>query len=265
MSLWGRLSYTTVRIKSINLFLLSLIALTFLATILIPLHRLHRSQEEVARSSSSSIIRGIVNASGQLSEQLQARLIAQRARDVARQLSIYFQSHGTRPQIVTSKDVATIAVQPVGQAGYTALFECATNITIAHKNQQLNGKDLKPLQHEFPEWWQIYDRRNDCADASGPYHWRDADGVVRKKFMAISPVVGTGYMVAATTYLEDFLKDKNMMVAMGKRKTDEMQRVLEDELTQVMRDSLMAVSVIMLLLFFLPAVLLGDLQQVFTI
>ena len=37
------------------------------------------------------------------------------------------------------------------------------------------------------------------------YPWEDADGKIRDKFMVCVPVSGTSFMVAATTYLDEFL------------------------------------------------------------
>jgi len=63
--------------------------------------------------------------------------------------------------------------------------------------------NLRTLAKEFPEFWKILEGSL-TRDSHGYYDWKDADGMVRPKYMFITPVKGTNLRVAATTYIDEF-------------------------------------------------------------
>ena len=113
----------------------------------------------------------------------------------------------------------TLAVQKVGLTGYTALYEMpdANDVwrTWAHVNPKIIGIDMstleKPLGRNFPGFWKIYTGVKGGKRSQGYYTWQDKDGKFREKFMVCTPVAGTAYVVAATTYLDEFHGPVNLM------------------------------------------------------
>ncbi len=113
----------------------------------------------------------------------------------------------------------TLAVQKVGLTGYTALYEMqdADGVwrTWAHVNPKIIGIDMstlkKPLGRNFPGFWKIYTGVKGGKRSQGYYTWQDKDGKFREKFMVCTPVAGTPYVVAATTYLDEFHGPVNLM------------------------------------------------------
>ena len=106
----------------------------------------------------------------------------------------------------------TLAVQKVGLTGYTALYEMpdAAGVwrTWAHVNPKIIGIDMstlkKPMGRNFPGFWKIFSGVKGGKRSQGYYTWQDKDGKFREKFMVCTPVAGTPFVVAATTYLDEF-------------------------------------------------------------
>jgi HAMP domain-containing protein len=135
------------------------------------------------------------------------KIIREKAIDVAAQMEIFIRS---RPPRVKREDVLKdpwlkeIAVQKVGETGYTAVHD--TNaINHFHVNPQIVGTDLHQLSEKFPAFWKILEASLK-GPASGYYDWKDADGKIRPKYMYLAPVKGTDLIVAATTYIDEFSK-----------------------------------------------------------
>lgn len=108
-----------------------------------------------------------------------------------------------------------LAVQKVGMTGYTALYELpgpdGVWRTWSHPNKKIIGIDMaklkKPLGKNFPGFWKVYTAVRDGGESKGYYTWQDKDGSFRDKFMVCTPVDGTRFVIAATTYIDEFTRD----------------------------------------------------------
>ncbi|MBT8367430.1 MAG: HAMP domain-containing protein, partial [Deltaproteobacteria bacterium] len=87
--------------------------------------------------------------------------------------------------------------------------------TWAHVNPKIIGIDMAtlkgPMGRNFPGFWKIYTGVKEGKRSQGYYTWQDKDGQFREKFMVCTPVAGTPYVVAATTYLDEFHGPVNIM------------------------------------------------------
>jgi len=131
--------------------------------------------------------------------------IRQKATDISNQVKIYLEAHRDIP-IKEMTGLREIAVQPVGETGYTLMYERETAIMLFHVNNELIGFDMRNWADKLPAFWKIFEAGLSGETSSGYYDWEDADGNMRYKFMYVAPVEGTGYMIAATTYIDEFLK-----------------------------------------------------------
>ena len=133
--------------------------------------------------------------------------IRQKALDVAAQVQLYLDAHSellSDPSaIMMDKELAGIAVQPVGKTGYTALYD-SKGITYFHSNPQLVGADMHMFAATLPEFWKIFDTSLNGTVAGSYYIWKDPDGSLREKYMECVPVGNTPYRIAATTYIDEF-------------------------------------------------------------
>ena len=141
-------------------------------------------------------------------------VLARRAQAVATQVQVYLATHPELKKPMFNYDInfKSIAVQKVGTKDYTALYEKPGPDGIwrtwAHVNPDIVGIDMtllkKSLGESFEGFWKIYSGIKDKSESKGYYDWRDADGVMRKKFMVVTPVAGTPYALAATAYVDEF-------------------------------------------------------------
>lgn len=144
-------------------------------------------------------------------QQLGEKIIMTKARDVAVQMEMYFRLHPdkTFPEMRRDPLFMRLAVQKVGETGYTALTEVKNWLFLVHPNAKLNDTDIRLLAKKMPDWWKIIERAVATgATDSGYYNWREPDGSFRKKFMVVTPVgvkhKGITIWVAATTYIDEF-------------------------------------------------------------
>ncbi len=140
--------------------------------------------------------------------------IAKNARSVAAQARLYLIANpGLKGEdLKNSPEFRKVGVQPVGKTGYTAFYERpdAQGIwrTWAHTNEKIIGinmQDLeKPMGQNFPGFWKVYSGVKDGKEAKGYYTWLDKDGSMRQKYMVCTPVEESSFVVASTTYLDEF-------------------------------------------------------------
>jgi HAMP domain-containing protein len=140
--------------------------------------------------------------------------IADLSTAVAIQCRLYLLAHPelAKQDFMSDMGFKTLAVQKVGLTGYTALYEMpdAEDIwrTWAHVNPKIIGINMmdlkKPLGRNFEGFWKIYSGVQGGKRTQGYYTWQDKDGKFRDKFMVCTPVAGTPFVVAATTYLDEF-------------------------------------------------------------
>ena len=139
-------------------------------------------------------------------DRLGEKIIQEKANDVATQMEIYIKSRPKLKREDLPKDpwLQSIAVQKVGETGYTAVHDDQA-INYFHVNPQIVGTDLHQLSGKLPAFWKILEASLK-GPASGYYDWKDADGKIRLKYMYLSPVKDLNLIVAATTYIDEFSK-----------------------------------------------------------
>jgi len=132
------------------------------------------------------------------------KIIREKATDVAAQMEIFIKDRPKvkRDDLFKDPELKAIAVQKVGETGYTAVHD-NRGINYFHSNPQIVGTDLHNLADKLPAFWKILEASLK-GPASGYYDWKDADGQVRPKYMYLAPVQGTDLIVAATTYIDEF-------------------------------------------------------------
>jgi HAMP domain-containing protein len=147
--------------------------------------------------------------------QFSENAIVENARSTASQVRLYLQTRPNLRKEDFSKDMefVRIGIQKVGLTGYTCVYSIPDEQGISslwvHPNEKLIGINLpdamkKSLGNEFHRWWKVYEGAYRGNESQGYYSWRDADGQIREKFMVCTPVGGTNYVVASTTYLDEF-------------------------------------------------------------
>jgi PAS domain S-box-containing protein len=140
------------------------------------------------------------------------KTIERQAQAVARQVEIFLRDHPreTIDSLQRDETFQAIAVQLVGDTGYTCVYEAGSGIMRFHPNPKLIDLRMASLAPQLPTWWSIFEPSLSRIESSGYYEWIDNDGARREKYMSMVPVavpIEERYlMVAATTYIEEFSK-----------------------------------------------------------
>jgi len=155
--------------------------------------------------------------------------IADLSTAVAIQSRLYLLAHSElkKEDFMNDMGFKTLAVQKVGLTGYTALYEMPDEDNVwrtwAHVNPKIIGIDMstlkKPLGRNFPGFWKIFSGVKGGKRSLGYYTWQDKDGKFREKFMVCTPVAGTPFVVAATTYLDEFTRPVKQLESEAEEQT----------------------------------------------
>ncbi|RPI80079.1 MAG: HAMP domain-containing protein [Desulfobacteraceae bacterium] len=160
----------------------------------------------------------LISQSTDAVKKLAEQIIAEKAHAVAGQVRLYLESHPSMQPEQFYKDdyFKTLAMQQVGKTGYTAMHVAEDKDSGAytnwiHSNPAVVGTDLRNLSSKLPKFWAILSVGKNGKESSGYYDWLEKDGSYRSKFMVCTPVIGTPYYVAATTYMDEFTVEIDQM------------------------------------------------------
>jgi predicted Zn finger-like uncharacterized protein len=177
----------------------------------------------------------LTRESAKFGERMAEEKIADTSAAVAVQCKLYLLSHPELKKEGFNIDLGfkSLAVQKVGLTGYTALYQLPGSDgvwrTWAHIQPKILGIDMstlkKPLGKNFPGFWKIYTGVMGGKKSQGYYTWQDKDGRFRDKFMVCTPIAGTRFVVAATTYMDEFTGPVRMMESNAKALTDKSKMV----------------------------------------
>lgn len=152
---------------------------------------------------------GLITKEGsKLVTKMAEEAIAERARAVAREVQLYLKTHPDlkREDFNTTPEFVAVAMQKVGQTGYTFIVSRATktepDYIWVYPNQKLIGIDIvkamkERLGDEYERWLKIQGKPYEIG---GYYKWFDG----REKYTYTAPVQGTNFNIASTTYIDEF-------------------------------------------------------------
>jgi HAMP domain-containing protein len=169
------------------------------------------SVKDIGSESLMELTTTSLNESKSSLDKLGEKIIKEKAIDVAAQIELFIKTHPKvkREDILKDPWLKSIAVQKVGETGYTAVHD-NMGINYFHVNPQIVGSDLHDLSTKLPAFWKILE-----ASLKGPafgyYDWKDADGKIRPKYMYLASVKDTDLIVAATTYIDEFSRPSRVM------------------------------------------------------
>jgi PAS domain S-box-containing protein len=154
-------------------------------------------------------------------------LIQQKAIGVATELDLTLQSYPymTLEDLQRDKEFRKIAIQPVGQTGYTSLHDSFTGIIRFHVNGALENKKSQTIKRNFPSLWSIMEKSLGKNHASGYYELTEQNGVTKQKYMYIAPLQQTtadnvSLSVAVTASVDEFTQPIKDAQAIHRRTAD---------------------------------------------
>jgi len=164
----------------------------------------YTSLKDVGSQSLSELSATTLKEAKSSLNKLGESIIREKGIDVANQMEVFIKARPKvkREDLLKDPELKAIAVQKVGETGYTAVHD-NKGINYFHVNPQIVGTDLHDLASKLPAFWKILEASL-IGPASGYYDWKDADGKMRPKYMYLASVKGTDLIVAATTYIDEF-------------------------------------------------------------
>ncbi len=139
--------------------------------------------------------------------------IRQKAFDMAEQLNLTLQSHPymTLDDLRRDRKFRSVAVQEIGERGYTGLYETNTGIIRFHRDRKLENTSTQAFEKSLPAYWEIIKSSRSGKPSSGYFDWLERDGGVSQKYMYTVPLTQTtadGRQLTAfvTTYLDEFTR-----------------------------------------------------------
>jgi len=188
------------------------------------------SVKDIGSESLKELTTTSLNESKSSLNKLGEKIIREKAIDVAAQIEIFIKTHPKvkREELLKDPWLKSIAVQKVGETGYTAVHD-NMGINYFHVNPQIVGSDLHDLSTKLPAFWKILE-----ASLKGPafgyYDWKDADGKIRPKYMYLASVKDTDLIVAATTYIDEFSRPSRVMEGRMKQVESRYLEAYEDKI-----------------------------------
>jgi nitrogen fixation/metabolism regulation signal transduction histidine kinase len=149
------------------------------------------------------------------------KIIMNQALAVKKMVELYIKNHPSKSaaELIADPEFQAIAIQPVGQKGYTTVIQTKTQNIIAHPNTSMMDRDLLDMKDDpkMTDWWKVVEStwRNN-VDSSGYYAWPEPDGSYSNKYMYLA-VIGEklegsiDLSVAATTYMNEFNAPVNIL------------------------------------------------------
>jgi len=134
------------------------------------------------------------------------KIIKTKALDVAGQMEVVFRSNPKMKKEDLPRDpvIQSIAVQKVGEMGYTAVYD-SQGVIYFHSDPKLIGVTLNQIYGKNPELLRALEA-GVKSPTSDYYDWRDAGGSVHSKYVYLHPIKGSEFVVMADAYVEEFSK-----------------------------------------------------------
>ncbi len=134
------------------------------------------------------------------------------ANKVADEINTYLIEHPnfTVEDLQADPVFKSIAIQKVGNKGYTGIVDSETGYIYFHPQKKLVNTDSHLLKEQLPAWWKIFEKSvgPECSDASGYYNWKEGDNAIIEKFMSLSCVEtptaeGSKLLVFSSFYIDN--------------------------------------------------------------
>jgi len=238
------------RFKMMHFFVGSTVLYAFIVVTVsvVPILYMQKMLDEVIPLHTKKSLDQIVEKSGAQLETVAATMMKEKARDVARQVALLVKNRSAA-ELMKDDEFHRQSVQSFLKTGYTAVFECGSLITVSHVQRNLEGIPATSFAKEFPSWWSIFKKGIHCEEFHGKYTWAKTDGVLRDKYMVISPIPDSRLMVAATIYLDEFDESKNEIREIGRKEGEALLSSISSEATAlVMKVSSTAIILFLLLI-----------------
>jgi len=182
--------------------------------LLIPLIIIFSASSFITIRQTVSLIQNTSHESNKVVTQMAENEIEMATHSVASQVKMYLLNRPKlkKEEFQNDPEFFKLAVQSVGRTGYTTLYELPDEkglwMVWAHSTPKIAGTDMNSVKEKLgadgDQFWKIFTGVLKQKESEGYYIWKDPDGRIREKYMVCAPVEGTRFIVASTTYMDEF-------------------------------------------------------------
>ena len=210
-----------------NRFLVSLLMLTFAllaASALVSIRGMRRLEKEtlsLAVASVNSITIKNIELSQDVLTRAGERFVEMNSSTAAIQLC-YILSNLKKPvnysYLRSSKEIREIATSEIRGFGKKAKIAGRMDLldmngeAVIHVNPSVEGKNYRDWAGKFPEMWRLVKLSFTTSHVSGYYTFIDANNRPVRKFMSLSRVEGTPFIVCAVVEIKDFFSPVHKII-----------------------------------------------------
>jgi hypothetical protein len=137
--------------------------------------------------------------------------VDQQSEIIYQEINNYIKSHPQKTLIELQNDPVfqKIAVQTIGDDGYSLVMDYTSQIIAFHKYSEFVGQGYKNSKVELSQFYKILAESRYNPDISGFYKWKDRDGRIRNKYAHMVHINsktadGVGLMLVSTGYIDNY-------------------------------------------------------------
>lgn len=144
-------------------------------------------------------------------ENIEEAIIRNKAQETAKKADEYIKNNPELTIADLQKDALfqDIAVQIIGDGGYTGIMDLDSGYFYFHPQKNLINTDAHAFSEKFPAFWKIFSNTmgDVCRESFGHYDWKEVDNTITKKYMHTAclnnPTAdGKRLFVGATAYID---------------------------------------------------------------
>jgi len=198
---------THLLLSYLGLILLIIVGLTFLSSYIMS----SLTARNVAEAEDA--VKHLASANYQLSEEaltvLGERFVRTKSREVASLLSLKLRGRDSKDyaQLREDPELRSLAVQDILAAeriaGHVDVLD-DTGTAVWHPNRLVEGKNYAQWKDEYPDMWRLVERSFTENEVQGYYTFFNRNQQPVKKYMTLTRVRGTPFIVAAVVEISEF-------------------------------------------------------------
>lgn len=142
--------------------------------------------------------------------------VGDKVKVIAKEINNYLRIHPymTLSDLQASEEFLSIAVQDIGNNGYSAIVGADDTVTYFHIDSSIIGKKIKDIAIDV-RLVEAINEAKATGFGDGLYTWIGADNISREKYLEAGIVGqktadGVGFISVATVYVDDYLVAKNV-------------------------------------------------------
>lgn len=200
---------TRLMLSYLAIILLTTVGMVFLANKMVD--RLTSENLDTASEAVSALAKADNDLSERILTKFGEKLVETKGHEAAALLSLEFSKRDLQDYDVLRKDeeLRKIAAQNIftpegdGIAGHIDVFD-TKGVAVWHLNSSVEGRNYAQWKDEFPAMWNLVQRSFTEDKVQGYYTFITRDNKVVKKFMALSHVPGTPFIVSAVVEIDKY-------------------------------------------------------------